>query len=791
MCLSLGVRAGEGWTSVRSQNFYVAGEVTEAELRTVADRLEQFRDAFTQLFPQFDINGSRSRVNVLIFRDAESYRPFKPKRSDGTADETIAGYFLAGENVNYITLAMKGGKTDPFHTIFHEYIHFLLKSRNGKAELPAWLSEGLAQYFETLHIMADGRVVMGSAPQNRLGLLRRGEMIKASELFAAQRTTLHSGVTVQRSMFYAQSWLLVHYLLHNGQGKPGERLEQFLRAVGQGSDTEKGLKQIYGLGTEQLNETLKTYVQQPALPQTIEPLTAKLLTARENSSLPVAPGLAQAYLGDLLYYMDRLDEAEMHLRRAVAADNKIPLANASLGLLMSRRDKWDEAVRLLEAAVRDSSADYFVHFNYAFALSRASSPGGMVRRFPLAVFQKMRDSLNRAITLEPGFAESYRVLAFIYLVNNTDLAEAAALLEKGLTLKPGDENFEILLAKVLVRMERYDEARVYAERLSEKAIDPNVRADAAEILASITQYSKAKLQISATPTSRGVPWSPSLVLLKRSWVNNADLEAIERDRDITNLNRVLERPRTGEQRLVGTIDGVDCSAGSIIYNIRSEGERLRLYGERFDDLRMAVLVPGQHSFQIDCGVRLPTDKAVLAYVPENDRRGTPRPRLTSVTFVPGNFELKTLEQMAAARHVIIENDLLKRVAGTTEVFESAREGEEARWASIKAGLRPVKPGEIRTVGSLESIECTGSGFSALAAISGKFVRFVAGADLMPAWFGVESTQISLACGSSPRKSNVLFTYQLPLDENEGAYRLKALEFLPTGFPIVTLSEPSR
>ena len=787
MCLSVTVRASSGWSSVRTDNFYLAGEVTEAELRTVADRLEQFRDVFTQLFPQFKTTGSRSQANVLIFRDAESYRPFKPIRADGTVDENVAGYFLAGENANYITLSKKGGKTDPFHTIFHEYIHFLLKSRNGKAELPSWISEGLAQYFETLQVIDGGRVTLGTAPQNRLELLRRSELIAPGELLSARRTALHIGANMQRSMFYAQSWLLVHYLLHNGSGKPGDRLEQFLRSIGQGDDPSKGLKQIYGLEAEQLSATLRSYVQNQSLPVTVEPLAATRSVKRETAFTPVSPALIQAYLGDLLYYMDRFDEAEPLLRKAVAADSKLMLANASLGLLMIRREKWDEAGRLLETAVRDSSADYFVHFNYAYALSRASSPGGMVRRFPPAVFAKMRESLERSIALEPGFADSYHVLAFIFLVNGTELPLGVGLLEKGLSLKPGDENFEILLAKILVRLERYQEARVYAEKLSQKANDPQVRADAADVLSSISQYLKAGLQITATPSARGVSWSPALIFLKRSWVSKADLETIDRDRENTNRNVILERPRPREQRRIGTIDRIECTAGSIIYNVRSDGKRVRLYGERFDDLRMAVLVTGQHSFRIDCGVRLASDRAVLAFVPD-DKRGFDRPRLASVTFVPLNFELRTPEQMSAARQVIIENDLLQRVTGTTNVFENTAGGDEARWASIKLGLRAVGPGEVRVAGTLESIECGGGGYTAIAAVDGKQMRLNAEADLMPSWFSVESTQVSLACGSTPRRSNVLFTYQV---SETGSLKLRALEFLPSNFPTATLSERAR
>ncbi len=790
LCLYSHASAVNDWTSIQTRNFHVAGEASEADLRNVAERLEHFRDVFDQLFPQFGVE-SKSRANVIIFRDAESYRPFKPKRPDGTPDDGIAGYFLTGETANYITLAMKGGKADPFHTIYHEYIHFLLKSRTGKNELPQWLAEGLAQYYETLQTTADNNVLLGAAPQGRLGLLRRGEMLPVADLFAAKRTAVHSTADLQRSMFYAQSWILVHYLLHQGEGRAQERLERFFQLLADEGSTEKALKQVFAIEPSQLNDILREYLRRPSLPVSVEPVIIRRAADGGNPAIKVSAAMSQAYLGDLLHHVGRLTEAETYLRNAVAADSKLTLAHSSLGLLLIRQDKFAEAAKHLEAVIASGPADYFVNFNYAYALSRAASTGGMIRRFPADVAARMRQALKNAISLEPEYAESYRILAFLYMVNNENLTEAAELLEKGLTIRPGDESFEILYAKILLRLERFDRARIFAERLSQNAIDSQVRSDAAEIMSSVTNYFKATLQISAMPSGRGLPWSPTLLFLKRSWVTEADIEAVERNREISNLNAVLERPRAGEERILGNIQRVDCSNGLITYNIRSKGANLKLFGDRFEDLRMAVLVSGKHSFKIDCGVRLASNPAVLAFVPLVNKDPNARPQLTSITFVPDYFELKTPEQLAGSRQVIIENDLAKRMEGTEEGTENVSVSIEGRWASIRANLRQLRAGEVRAAGTLESIGCIGNRLSAVGTIGGKKQIFTADPDFSPKWFSTEASQVSLACGSTPRISNVLFTYRQTDDADNGDPKLVGLEFVPDGFPIESVTGPVR
>ena len=44
--------AKDNWISVRSRNFQLIGNAGEKEIRQVANRLEQFREVFTRLFPK-------------------------------------------------------------------------------------------------------------------------------------------------------------------------------------------------------------------------------------------------------------------------------------------------------------------------------------------------------------------------------------------------------------------------------------------------------------------------------------------------------------------------------------------------------------------------------------------------------------------------------------------------------------------------------------------------------------------------------------------------------------------
>src|SRR6185295_18658062 len=94
------VSAKDTWISVRSKNFQLLGNANEKDIRQVGIRLEQFREVFSRLFTSMNVN-SPIPTTVIVFKNDESYRPFKPNAN-------TSGYFQPGPDVNYITLRLGG-----------------------------------------------------------------------------------------------------------------------------------------------------------------------------------------------------------------------------------------------------------------------------------------------------------------------------------------------------------------------------------------------------------------------------------------------------------------------------------------------------------------------------------------------------------------------------------------------------------------------------------------------------------------------------------------------------------
>src|SRR5687768_4674871 len=181
------VSAKDKWISIRSKNFFMVGNTSEKEIKDVAQKLEQFREVFTRLFPNMVFN-TPVPTTVVVFKSDRSFAPFKP----GT---NVAGYFQSGSDVNYIALTTEVPTynqqklADPFDVIFHEYIHLLVNNTFENA--PLWFNEGLAEYYSTFKITDDQKIRLGSAIGRHVFLLRESKMLPLKTLFEVDHKSPH------------------------------------------------------------------------------------------------------------------------------------------------------------------------------------------------------------------------------------------------------------------------------------------------------------------------------------------------------------------------------------------------------------------------------------------------------------------------------------------------------------------------------------------------------------------------------------------------------------------------
>src|SRR4029079_358522 len=223
------VAAKDTWVSVRTKNFFMLGNASEQEVRRVALKLEQFREAFTNIFPNIQFN-TPVPTTVVVFKSDSSYAPFKP-------GPNVAGYFQAGQDVNYITLTTEvRGQQDPFTVIFHEYTHLLVN--NTFSDAPVWFNEGLAEYYSTFSISDDQKVVLGNPIGSHVYQLRENKMLPLKTLLEVDQKSPHYNERNKQTIFYAESWALMHYLIIGKEGKI-EQLGKFLELTASNVPTEQ------------------------------------------------------------------------------------------------------------------------------------------------------------------------------------------------------------------------------------------------------------------------------------------------------------------------------------------------------------------------------------------------------------------------------------------------------------------------------------------------------------------------------------------------------------------------
>jgi hypothetical protein len=77
--------------------------------------------------------------------------------------------------------------------------------------------EGFAEYFSTIEVDGKQAKLGKKPPPGDWELLHQHGMMKVSDLFRVQHNSREYNEGDRRSVFYAESWLLVHYLYDTNQ----------------------------------------------------------------------------------------------------------------------------------------------------------------------------------------------------------------------------------------------------------------------------------------------------------------------------------------------------------------------------------------------------------------------------------------------------------------------------------------------------------------------------------------------------------------------------------------------
>jgi tetratricopeptide (TPR) repeat protein len=416
------------WVGLRSPNFTVLGDAGAGDIRRVAMRLEEFRDALSVLLPTA-IQAASRPTTVVVFRNQRTFEPFQPQ-CEGKA-QSLAGYFIAGEAAHYIALTGEGD--DAFEVIYHEYVHAVMNAVVSSP--PVWFNEGLAEYYKTLEVTNNGRqALIGRLDIDHVFRLRNEWLPLAAVLAVAHDSPLYNE-RAKATVFYAESWALAHYLLLAENRAYATHVGPFAALLTSGVAPTEACQQAFGLTLTELEKRLRRYVNQTApLPMMLVTLSQRLTKIAESPVTPVPDAEAHAILGELLFRLRRPDEARAQLDAALALDSTCGLAHESMGRLLTEARQFSEARDHLAAAIAAPGATWLTHYTYGRVLVEARSDPSA------AANEEMARAFAQAVEMKPDFADGYAQLAWVRSQLPATLEDAVRAARKATELAPGTMN---------------------------------------------------------------------------------------------------------------------------------------------------------------------------------------------------------------------------------------------------------------------------------------------------------------------------------------------------------------
>jgi tetratricopeptide (TPR) repeat protein len=598
------------WLECRSAHFTVMTDAGDKKGREITLRFEQMRAVFGQLLMRKKLT-MPVPLTIFAINDEQQYLKMAPLHDGRPID--APGFFVPGEDHQFIVLNVS--QEDPWRAITHQFAHLLLNYNYPPTQ--RWFDEGFAEYFSSLRL-SNKQAEIGSdpelaspvsedvlgnqsevrnSPKSLTELLSGWVWLSVPDLFNMRHDPTSYEEGTHHTLFYAQSWMVMHYILNKDQ----------LTATGTYFDlvqnqkvpVDEAIQQAYGMSSAQFDKAVKDYFR------SLKQLVADQDAVRQGASQNTRPGIYQfaAPLGP--------DEVVIDAKEISEADALAQMAE----VMVRHPDRREQGLREIDSVLKMTDKkgqpvdNEIAHRALAWVhLDRKEFPGAaeelgnaaaleprdVWNRYYLALLkyktaqtkhEEIQGLANMMIDLKvtidwyPDFAEAYNMLAMAR-IEGGGAASALESIKLAIALSPRNEQYIFNLGQIQETGKKWDAARAIFERLQSSA-NPQIAAAAShqlEELATVKKYG-----ISPSAPKRASQSSP---------FDELEQEAQKRAQ-APDQSGPDKRPT---QFVKGTLTSVDCSrAPAAVLTVNTGSKSLKL---RTPDYK-SLLVIGEDGLSCD------------------------------------------------------------------------------------------------------------------------------------------------------------------------------------------------
>lgn len=604
------------WLQINSAHYTIITDAGEKKGREIAFRFEQMRAVFAGLFGKDRLHQSIP-LTILALNNDRSYYQVAPLHNGQPIE--VPGFFLPGPDQDFIVLNMS--ESDPWRAVAHDLARMLLTYNYPPAQ--EWFDQGLTSYFSSIRL--DNRQVeMGRDPEptrsrqsSQSDLLRTQPWLSLDDLLTAKPEAFTGK---EGALYDAQSWVLIHYLLH--EKKLPETGAYLGFTLNRHLPIEQAIQQAYGMSSAQLEQAVKNYFQSwPAAGGARASAAASQDSAQINRfPTPVSPDdsaitsktiaepeVRATYAGVQIRIAERRDvglktlhdlaatetsadqKAEARQTKRAGEDeeqlptNSIgnPVAHRILAWDHIEHGEFDDAFAELRDAAALNPNDMWIRYYLSLAKYRMAQ----AKHSDVPGLANMMLDLRSVLEWYPDMANAYDLLA---MARNAGGSPASALQSEraAMGLSPRNEVYVLHLAEIYVASKKWDSANALLERLKTSG-NPEIAAQANDLLSQAGAQRKYGIPLDGKGASQ-LKYAPQ----------KSPFDVLEDDE--TKREAAESESASTEKRSMKFVRGrllaVDCTnPPAAVVTIRSAAGVLKLHTADYK----AVLLIGADDFSCD------------------------------------------------------------------------------------------------------------------------------------------------------------------------------------------------
>jgi tetratricopeptide (TPR) repeat protein len=598
------------WLEIHSTHYTIITDAGEKKGKEVALRFEQMRAVFATLLMKDRLN-EPAPLTILAFKNDKDYYQSAPLQQGQPIG--VPGFFVPGEDQNFIVLNLF--EDESWRAVAHAFAHLLLNYNYPPVE--GWFDEGMAEYFSSIRV-DNKQVEIGSDPElnpvftmdllenqheaqnppkSLTELLGAQVWISLPDLFTMKHGTSSYSEGTHHTLFYAQSWMVMHYLLQ--EKKLPQAGTYFDLVENHHVPVEEAIQKAYGMSVGQFDQAVKDYFhsltplfvaldasKQPGAPRNTPQVYQFAVTVGPEDSVmtskPMREADARAFVGGVKVRIPERREAGLQELKTLAttpspADSKAaakedkekeskkdrgnkddndtaPLISAIGNEVAHRALAWDHlqhgvfdaaTEELSDAAVLDQRDLWIRYYLCVLKYRIAQSKHADIQGLP-----NMMQDLRAVLDWRPEFAAAYDLMAMARMEGGSSQtamqAERAAI-----QLSPRDQVYLYHLGEIYVSAKKWDAAKALFDRLKTSS-SPQVAAAARGELERLTTEQKYGISAaSATASQKLAPQKSPFDVLEEDAAKRAAAEQA-----VQNNGPADRRP---SKFMHGRLVSVDCS----------------------------------------------------------------------------------------------------------------------------------------------------------------------------------------------------------------------------------------